>query len=260
MFGEAPAGSVPAQGTAPFAVPVPDAPISLGKREADRESEFNPWAPPEEIVSSGGTARGSAAPPPAYGFPAITSLPGPPVPPGPGHPGGPTWDNPFAPPTARTPYPQPFPGEPVPPPPIAPGGPGLPYGYGYPQYPGAPAGAVHPGVPVYGWPAAGPMPSNGLGTAGLVLGIIASVLFIVWPLAIVLGVLAVIFGLIGGAKARRGEATNPGQALAGVICGAVGLVLAVGVFVLIIVFAPDGGGSGDAGGDDGFSTSLVTQR
>ncbi|MGQ4375095.1 hypothetical protein ACN6K9_003033 [Streptomyces sp. SAS_267] len=262
-FGEAPAGSVPAQGVAPLAVPAPDARISLGKREADRASEFNPWSPPEEIVSSGGTTRGSAAPPPAYGLPAITSLPGPPVPPGPGLLGGPTGGSPFAPPAARTPYPQPFPGEPVPPPPIAPGGPGLPYGYGYgygyPQYPGAPAGAVPPGVPGYGWPVAGPAPSNGLGTAGLVLGIIAAVLFVVWPLAIVLGVLAVIFGLIGGAKARRGEATNPGQALAGVICGAVGLVLAVGVFVLIIVFASDGG-SGDAGGDDGFSTSLVTQR
>ncbi|MER5400535.1 DUF4190 domain-containing protein [Streptomyces sp. NPDC002599] len=261
-FGEAPAGSVPAQGAAPFAVPAPDARISLGKREAGRESEFDPWAPPEELASPGRTARGSAAPPPAYGLPAITSLPVPPgmpVPPGPGHLGGPAWDNPFAPPTARTPYPQPFPGEPVPPPPIAPGGPGLAYGYGYPQYPGAPAGAVHPGVPGYGWPVAGPMPSNGLGTAGLVLGIIAAVLFVVWPLAIVLGVLAVIFGLIGGAKARRGEATNPGQALAGVILGAVGLVLAVGVFVLIIVFAADDGGSGDAG-DDGFSTSLVTQR
>ncbi|WP_392962271.1 hypothetical protein [Streptomyces sp. LN245] len=259
-FGEAPAGSVPAQGAAPFAVPAPGAGISLGKREADRESEFNPWAPPEELASPGRTARGSAAPPPAYGLPAITSLPGTPVPPGPGHLGGPAWDNPFAPSTARTPYPQPFPGEPVPPPPIAPGGPGLAYGYGYPQYPGAPAGAVHPGVPGYGWPVTGPMPSNGLGTAGLVLGIIAAVLFVVWPLAIVLGVLAVIFGLIGGAKARRGEATNPGQALAGVICGAVGLVLAVGVFVLIIVFAADDDGSGDAGGDDGFSTSLVTQR
>lgn len=259
-FGDAPAGSVPAQGAAPFAVPAPDARISLGKREADRESEFNPWAPPEELASPGPAARGSAAPPPAYGLPAITSLPGTPVPPGPGHLGGPAWDNPFAPPPARTPYPQPFPGEHVPPPPIAPGGPGLPYGYGHPRYPGAPAGAVHPGVPGYGWPVAGPMPSNGLGTAGLVLGIIAAVLFVVWPLAIVLGVLAVIFGLIGGAKARRGEATNPGQALAGVICGAVGLVLAVGVFVLIIVFAADDDGGGDAGGDDGFSTSLVTQR
>jgi len=31
------------------------------------------------------------------------------------------------------------------------------------------------------------------------------------------------------------------------------------VFVLVIVFAPDDRG-GDTGGDDGFSTSLVTHR
>ncbi|MFD5815117.1 hypothetical protein [Streptomyces sp. NPDC127038] len=235
------------------------------------EPEFDPWAPPEEIASAGGSVRGSAEPPPAYGLPAITSLPGAQVPPGPGNSGAGPWDNPFAPPAghhpfapppARTPYPQPVPGEHVPPPPIAPDGPGLPYGYGYgtglPQHPGAPVGAGHPGAYGYGWPVARPVASNGLGTAGLVLGILAAVLFIVWPLAIVLGVLAVIFGLIGGARARRGEATNSGQALAGVICGAVGLVLAVGVFVLIAFVAQDQGGK-DSGGD-GFSTSLVTHR
>ncbi|WP_206300889.1 DUF4190 domain-containing protein [Streptomyces populi] len=260
VSGDEPRGSVPAQGTAPLAAaPAPDAKVSLGKRDAGGEPGFDPWAPPEETSPSGRAARGSAAPPPAYGLPAITSLPGAPVPPGPGGPGGPSWGNPFAPPTGNnpfaaptvpTPYPQPVPGEPVPPPPIAPGGPGLPYGYGPPGYSGAPG---------YGWPLMQPMPSNGMGTAGLVLGIIAAVLFVVWPLAIVLGVLAVVFGLIGGAKARRGEATNSGQALAGVICGAVGLVLAVAVFVLIIVFAPNDRG-GDPGDGDGFSTSLLTHR
>ncbi|KAB1985230.1 DUF4190 domain-containing protein [Streptomyces triticiradicis] len=259
---------MPAQGTAPFAAPAPtpEARVSLGKRDVDGEPGFDPWAPPEEISPPGGTARGSAVPPPAYGLPTITSLPGAPVPPGPGGPGGPSWDNPFAPPTGNnpfaaptvpTPYPGPVPGEPVPPPPIAPGGPGLPYGYGPPPYPGAPA---HPGAPGYGWPLMQPVPSNGMGTAGLVLGIIAAVLFVVWPLAIVLGVLAVVFGLIGGAKARRGEATNSGQALAGVICGAVGLVLAVAVFVLVIVFVQDDRGGDTGGDDDGFSTSLVTHR
>jgi hypothetical protein len=37
----------------------------------------------------------------------------------------------------------------------------------------------------------------------------------------------VIFGGIGRAKARRGEATNPGQSLAGIICGSAGIVLAL---------------------------------
>ncbi|MFJ6836529.1 DUF4190 domain-containing protein [Streptomyces sp. NPDC091209] len=262
VSGDGPRGSVPAQGAAPFAAPVPDARVSLGKRAAEREPELDPWAPPEEIASPGGAGRGSATHPPAYGLPTVTSLPGAPVPPGHGGTGGPSWDNPFAPPAARSPYPQPVHGEPVPPPPVAPGGPGLPYGYGgYPQYPGAPAGSAYPGVPGYGWPMIQPPPSNGMGTAALVLGIIAVVLFIVSPLAILLGILAVIFGLIGRAKARRGEATNSGVALAGVICGAVGIVLAVGLLVFLIVVVPDDSGSSDPGAGDGFSTSLgVHQR
>lgn len=44
-----------------------------------------------------------------------------------------------------------------------------------------------------------------------------------------------IFGAIGRAKAKRGEATNPGQALAGIICGAAGIVLGIGFVILLIV-------------------------
>ncbi|MGW0817159.1 DUF4190 domain-containing protein [Streptomyces viridiviolaceus] len=124
--------------------------------------------------------------------------------------------------------------QPVPPPPIAPDGPGrVPYGY--------PGGYGHPGPPghvgpqgYYGWPGMAPMPSNGLGTAGLVLGIIAAVGFCLWPLAIIVGILGVVFGAIGRGKARRGEATNPGQALAGIICGAAGIALGIGFGVLVI--------------------------
>lgn len=146
--------------------------------------------------------------------------------------------NPFAPPTASVPYGAQ--GELVPPPPIAPGGPGpVPYGYpgpgghGYPPGPGPVPG--HGAAGYYGWPGMQPMPSNGMGTAGLVLGIISAVIFCLWPVAIVVGVLAVIFGAIGRGKARRGEATNPGQALAGIICGAAGVVLGVGMVALLIV-------------------------
>ncbi|MCX5268010.1 DUF4190 domain-containing protein [Streptomyces sp. NBC_00199] len=126
-------------------------------------------------------------------------------------------------------------GGPVPPPPIAPDGPGqIPYGYagGY-GYPSPPHYGGAPGL--YGWAGGGAGDNNGTGVAGLVLGILAAVVFCLWPLAIVFGILGVVFGAIGRGKARRGEASNPGQALAGIICGAVGLVLAVGVGVLTIV-------------------------
>ncbi|MCQ9135565.1 DUF4190 domain-containing protein [Streptomyces sp. IBSBF 2807] len=145
--------------------------------------------------------------------------------------GGPP-PNPFAPPAQA-----------VPPPPIAPDGPGqVPYGYpggygyGYPPPPPPYAGAPYGGVPgPYGWNGAGAGDGNGMGVAGLALGILAAVLFCVWPLAAVLGILGVVFGAVGRRRAGRGEASNPGQALAGVICGAVGLVLAVAVGVLTFV-------------------------
>ncbi|MFI8190354.1 DUF4190 domain-containing protein [Streptomyces sp. NPDC085946] len=162
------------------------------------------------------------------------------------------WAGPFAPPAAAAPAPgpaNPFAapaapaphGEPVPPPPIAPDGPGqVPYGYpggyGYPSaaHSGYGGAATAPGS--YGWPGTAP-PSNGIGTAGLVLGIIAAAGFCLWPLAILLGVLGVVFGVIGRNKAARGEATNPGQALAGIICGAVGLVLAVVLGAVVLATA-----------------------
>ncbi len=116
----------------------------------------------------------------------------------------------------------------VPWPPVGPEGPGqVPYGY-----PGGYGGAPEPVY--YGWSGMAAPPSNGMGVAGLVLGIISAVVFCVWPVAILLGVLAVTFGAIGRGKAARGEATNAGQALAGIICGAVGSALGVGFGILIL--------------------------
>ncbi|QFZ78708.1 DUF4190 domain-containing protein [Streptomyces fagopyri] len=187
----------------------------------------------------------------------------------PSGPASPSWENPFAPPAGHTPPARTTAGEPVPPPPIAPEGPGqVPYGYGYaygyPQY--GPPGAGHPGAPGYpggtgyGWPALPLPPSNGMGTAGLVLGIISAVVFCLWPVAFVVGVLGVIFGAVGRRRVRRGEATNPGQALAGIICGAVGVALSIGMVVVFFVLPDDGGGDSPFTGDDGYSTSLVVPR
>jgi hypothetical protein len=110
------------------------------------------------------------------------------------------------------------------------------------------AGDARTGEPSYapvdnggGYPGAcggGPVAArNGLGTAALVLGILA--LVTCWTVigGVVLGVLAVIFGLIGRGRVKRGEATNGGSALAGIITGALGILaaaalIAVGVSIL----------------------------
>ncbi|MDG9720968.1 DUF4190 domain-containing protein [Streptomyces sp. DH24] len=184
---------------------------------------YSPWATPVAPPQTSGPGYGGAFAPPPYGAAGSAADP---------FPGRPFPANPFA-----------APEDAVPPPPVAPDGPGqVPYGY-----PGGPGGYGYPGQAAgqgaygagaqqgyYGWGAA-PLPSNGLGTAGLVLGIVSAAVFCLWPVAIVGGVLAVIFGAVGRAKVSRGEATNAGQALAGIICGAVGIVLGVGFGLLVLL-------------------------
>ncbi len=110
--------------------------------------------------------------------------------------------------------PQPDP-QPVPPPP---GGPAMP--------------PPPPGVPAYGAPAVsvGAPPSNGLGTAALIMGILQF-----FCLGTIGSILAVVFGKIGMNKAARGEATNGGVAKAGFWLGIVGLILSVLGIILAIV-------------------------
>ncbi|MGW7051784.1 DUF4190 domain-containing protein [Streptomyces sp. NPDC054887] len=71
---------------------------------------------------------------------------------------------------------------------------------------------------------------NGLGTAALILGIIGAlsglVPFFFW-LAGILGIIALVMGLAGRGRAKRGGATNKGVALAGAILGLVSLVMSV---------------------------------
>ncbi|MET9434785.1 DUF4352 domain-containing protein [Streptomyces sp. NPDC006551] len=71
---------------------------------------------------------------------------------------------------------------------------------------------------------------NGLGTAALVLGIIGAVSglvpFFFW-LAGVLGLLALVLGLVGNGRVKRGEANNKGATLTGAVLGLAALVLSV---------------------------------
>ncbi|MFD9500324.1 DUF4190 domain-containing protein [Streptomyces sp. NPDC060035] len=71
---------------------------------------------------------------------------------------------------------------------------------------------------------------NGLGTAALVLGIIGTVSglipFLFW-LAGILGVIALVLGLAGRGRAKRGEASNKGVATFGAVLGLVALILSV---------------------------------
>ncbi|WP_031039645.1 DUF4190 domain-containing protein [Streptomyces sp. NRRL F-5650] len=183
--------------------------------DGDSADGHDPWAPPESGPSlDKGAAAGpeqepprppaSDGPPPWQPPPGVhdqatvTSMPG----------GG-----------------FPGPGSAVPPPPVAPDGAGAPGGYGYPGYGHG-----------YGWPGMPMAPQNGMGTASMVLGILACALFCVYGVvSLVLGVLAIVFGVKGRRKAELGLANNHGQAQAGFVMGIVGVVLGVAVIVLIAV-------------------------
>ncbi|WP_418959405.1 DUF4190 domain-containing protein [Streptomyces tritici] len=197
----------------------------------------DPWAPPER-VDLGKTSGQPAAPTPptVHDQPTMAAMPSvtPPA-------GVPTGD--------------------VPPPPVAPTGPG----YGYPTAPTPPGGAYGypaPAYPAYGYGQQGwgQQPQNGMGTASMVLGILALCLFCFYGLpSIVLGALALIFGILGRKRVQRGEANNAGQALAGIIMGSIGVVLGVAMIALFgfIIANAEKWDKESGSDDDPFKTSLV---
>jgi hypothetical protein len=107
------------------------------------------------------------------------------------------YQDPYAQPTSGSPYPT--------------SGPGYP---GAPQYPGAGYGAP-------------PQQNNTMGLVSMILGIISIPGICCAILGIVLGAAALVLGILGMKKAKAGEASNRGQALAGVICGSIGLGLSI---------------------------------
>jgi hypothetical protein len=119
-----------------------------------------------------------------------------PPPPPPGPPGGTPPPPPMGPPGGSTP------------PPYNPGGPG---GFG-----GAPQ-----------------KPQNAFGIAALVLGIISVVLCCCWA-GFWAGIPAAVLGFLGMKKADAGQATNRPLALAGLILGIIGIVIALILVVLTI--------------------------
>lgn len=77
-----------------------------------------------------------------------------------------------------------------------------------------------------------PKPRNGMGTAALVLGILGFLgSFIV--VGIILDLLAIVFGIIGRGRAKRLEASNGGAALAGLVLGVLGVLIAIVIGLLL---------------------------
>lgn len=134
-------------------------------------------------------------------------------------------------------------GPPAGPPPVS--GPppeGPPYPYGYP--PGPYPGNYPPPPPAYGqYPVPLP-PRNGLGTAALVVGIVALVGSFSIAGGIILGIGAVALGFAGRARVKRGEATNGGAATAGIVVGVIAIIAGL-VFIAFWVGLFNQMGAGD---------------
>lgn len=103
-------------------------------------------------------------------------------------------------------------------PPPGPGG----YPGGYPPPPPQPYAGYTP-------PAAAP--KNGLGIAALVVAIIG--LLTVFG-GIILGVVAVILGVLGLGRVKRGEADNRGVAIAGIVLGVLGILVSIAVIAVAV--------------------------
>ena len=120
-------------------------------------------------------------------------------------------------------------------------------------YPGG-----YPPPPYQQYPGYGPAPTpprNGLGVAAFVLAIVALLSF--WSVigGVVIGVVAVVLGIVGWGRARRHEASNGGVAIAGIALGAVAVVVSLAFIAVWVGIFNEVGGTdyldcvADAGSD-----------
>ncbi|MBX7265296.1 DUF4190 domain-containing protein [Micromonospora sp. Llam7] len=191
----------------------------------------NPYAPPPVNPYAPPPADPYAPPADPYGQQPT------PEPPEYRPPAAPAPHDPYAPPAGQPPA--------YGPPGYGPPGYGPP-GYGPPSTSGQPYGQSYPdpygppqpygGTPMY--PNAGftamPGQQNTLGLVAMIIGI-ASIPLSCCYLGVPLGLAALVTGWLGKQKADQGRAGNSGQALAGLVCGAVGLLLGLVHIVLLTV-------------------------
>jgi hypothetical protein len=76
-----------------------------------------------------------------------------------------------------------------------------------------------------------PAKSTSYGIASMVLGILSLVFSVIFPLAILLGILAIVFGI------KQKRIKGNGFATTGLITGVVGILLSIFVVVAIILLA-----------------------
>jgi hypothetical protein len=101
-----------------------------------------------------------------------------------------------------------------------------------PQWGQYPSNYPPPPPPPYAGYAPAVGPRNGLGVAALVVAIVG--LVFCWTVAggVILGVAAIIIGFVARGRVKRGEATNGGVAIAGIVLGFLAIIVSL-VFIPI---------------------------
>jgi Domain of unknown function (DUF4190) len=99
-----------------------------------------------------------------------------------------------------------------------------------PAYPGYPPGGYQ--VPGYGPPPAASGQSNVLGLLSMIFGILSIPVGCCGFFGLILSVPAIVLGILGMQKARQGQATNKGMAVAGLCCGIAALILGLALGIL----------------------------
>lgn len=145
----------------------------------------------------------------------------------------------------------------APPPPPAPGepGPGSPPP-GYPQYPPGPFG-YHPPPPQYS-PYRVSAPGRGKAITALVLGALSIVLSWASFFDALLVIGAVTFGVLALTERRAGSPQPRGMAIAGLVCAAIGALLAI-VWTVYVIHAVNQCGGFHQSGQPGFRSCLQRQ-
>ena len=91
--------------------------------------------------------------------------------------------------------------------------------------------AATPNASTHAAPAAGT--KSGMAVAAMIVGILSIPALLIPILAIILGIVAIVLGVVAKGQIRKSGMSNAGQATAGIVCGAIGVVGAI-VFIAVV--------------------------